>query len=50
MPDKSKKGSDKLQDLKKQAPSAGEADAIKGGGTRKILGGDDDLKDLEVER
>lgn len=50
MPDKSKKGSDKLQDLKKQAPSAREADAVKGGAIRKVRGGDDDLNDLEVER
>lgn len=27
-----------------------DADAIKGGGRRRIAGGDDDLDDLEVER
>ena len=44
----SKKPTDKLADLKKQAPTPQELDAIKGGKMRR--GGDDDLKDLEVER
>jgi hypothetical protein len=38
----------KLSDLRKQAPSTEEAGLVKGGGMRR--GGDDDLKDLEVER
>jgi hypothetical protein len=27
-----------------------DADAVKGGAVRRIMGGDDDLEDLEVER
>ena len=50
MPDNSKKGSDKPQDLKKRALSTPEADAVKGGAIRRVRGGDDDLDDLEVER
>jgi len=44
------KGADKLADLKKKTPSTKEIEGIKGGGGRRIAGGDDDLKDLEVER
>ena len=38
----------KLDDLKKKTPSPKEQDSVKGGRARR--GGDDDLKDLEVER
>lgn len=38
----------KLDDLKKKTPSPKEQDNVKGGRARR--GGDDDLKDLEVER
>jgi hypothetical protein len=45
---KQTKGTTKLDDLKKKAPSPQEADKVLGGRARR--GGDDDLKDLEVER
>lgn len=38
----------KLDDLKKKTPTQKEQDSVKGGRARR--GGDDDLKDLEVER
>lgn len=43
-----KKGPEKLDNLKKKRPSLQEADMVKGGA--RLRGGDDDLKDLEVER
>ncbi len=49
MSDKSKQSkAPKVTDLKKPDPSDTVADKLKGGGMRR--GGDDDLKDLEVER
>lgn len=45
---KQNKGTSKLDDLKKKAPSPQELDQVRGG--RKRRGGDDDLDDLEVER
>jgi hypothetical protein len=42
------KGTPKLDDLKKKAPTPRELDNVKGGQRRR--GGDDDLDDLEVER
>jgi hypothetical protein len=49
MSDKSKQAKPgKLSSLPKPEPSAEVLDKLKGGGMRR--GGDDDLKDLEVER
>lgn len=45
---KQNKGTTKLDDLKKKAPTPQQADQVRGGRARR--GGDDDLKDLEVER
>lgn len=45
---KQNKGTPKLDDLKKKAPTPQEAEKVIGGKMRR--GGDDDLKDLEVER
>lgn len=42
------KGTPKVEDLKKKAPTPQEAERVKGGARRR--GGDDDLEDLEVER
>jgi hypothetical protein len=45
---KQTKGTPNLNDLKQKAPTPQETDKVTGGRARR--GGDDDLKDLEVER
>ncbi len=39
-----------IESLPEKPITEKDADAVKGGAIRRILGGDDDLDDLEVER
>jgi hypothetical protein len=39
-----------IENLPEKPPTDKDADSIKGGAIRRIVGGDDDLDDLEVER